>query len=188
MDRLRDVFQKAAALCKSNRRLALTVLLLLLGLIALAVSAAQPRERGETEPQTAATVSAQTYAQEIEERLTALLSEIDGVGHVQVMVTLESGGERYYLSNKDSGQSSDAGGRSSADLREDYVIIRSGSDEQGILVKASEPEIRGVAVVCSGGDDATVQARIVDTVSALLHLSSARISVQKWKTGSDSAE
>ena len=188
MERLRDVYQNAAAVFRSNRRLALTAGLLLLGLLALLISALQPQERGETDPVNETSVSVQDYAQDIEDRLTALLSEIEGVGHVQVMVTLESGSERYYLSNKDSGQSSDSGGRSSADAREEYVIIRSGCEEQGILVKVAEPEIRGVAVVCSGGDDPQVQARVVDAVSALLHLSSARISVQKWKNGSDSAE
>ena len=178
-ERLRAACKRAAEYCRQNRRLALTALLLLIGMLALLISAAQPEKQAASDKQSKTTISNEAYAQSVENRLTGLLSVMEGVGSVRVMVTVESGSEHYYLSDRDSGQASDAGGRSSADLREDHVIVRSGNEEQGILVKVSEPQIRGVAVVCSGGDDPAVQARVIDAVTALLHLSSAHVSVAK---------
>ena len=157
------------------------MLLFFFGLLALLISAIQPDKGQAQETNTTTLFSSESYAQSIEKRLTALLSVMEGVGNVRVMVTVESGSENYYLSDKNSGQASDDGGRSSADLQEDHVIVRSGNEERGILVKVAEPEIRGVAVVCSGGSDPAVQARVVDAVTALLDLSSARVSVSEME-------
>lgn len=180
-ERLLASLRRAADSIKSNRRLALTMLLFVFGLLALLISAIQPDKGQAQETNTTTLFSSESYAQSIEKRLTALLSVMEGVGNVRVMVTVESGSENYYLSDKNSGQASDTGGRSSADLQEDHVIVRSGNEERGILVKVAEPEIRGVAVVCSGGSDPAVQARVVDAVTALLDLSSARVSVSEME-------
>lgn len=175
------------ALLKSNRRLALTCLLLASG-AALLLFGSFSAKPTQTPPAEDAQADADAYAEKIEARLTSLLSSMEGVGRVQVMVTVDSGSERAYLSNRNSGESADPSGRSSADRKEDYVIVRSGSAEQGILVKVSEPVIRGVAVVCSGGDDPAVRANVIDAVTALLHLNSARVSVAKMDDSVDETE
>ncbi|MBQ4604094.1 MAG: stage III sporulation protein AG, partial [Clostridia bacterium] len=61
----------------------------------------------------------------------------------------------------------------------EYVIVDGDSGERGIVVRVAEPKIRGVAVVCKGADSETVRSRIVETVTALLDISSARVSVAK---------
>ena len=62
---------------------------------------------------------------------------------------------------------------------DEYVIVDGSSGEQGIVVRQSEPKIRGVAVVCEGGGNQTVKQQIIETVTALLDISSARVSVAK---------
>ncbi|MBO5859452.1 MAG: hypothetical protein J6R20_06710 [Clostridia bacterium] len=64
-------------------------------------------------------------------------------------------------------------------MKDEYVIVDSGDGENGIVVRKTEPKIRGVAVVCQGGGNESVRAQIVETVTALLDISSARVSVVK---------
>ena len=46
-----------------------------------------------------------------------------------------------------------------------------------------EPEVKGVVVVCEGGDDPLVVRKVVDTVKVALNLSSSRISVSRLTAG-----
>lgn len=57
------------------------------------------KEGGEKESVTAAQ-SQETYAEDIEKRLTEIVSSIDGAGKTRVMVTLESGAEQVYAKTK----------------------------------------------------------------------------------------
>ena len=67
-----------------------------MGIILLIISELIPsgsgKEKGETPEQTAADSYTQ-YAEDIEQRLTALISQIDGAGKTKVMVTLECSDE-----------------------------------------------------------------------------------------------
>ena len=64
----------------------------------------------------------------------------------------------------------------------EYIVIDSDNNESGLLLKVMEPEIRGVAIVCEGADSAKVRQEIVSTVSAVLGISTNRISIAKIKT------
>ena len=171
--------QKAAERLQKEKRLKPVILLLAVGLFALILSFGTTKQSEKSaEPELPSAGGFYTVDQ-LEDRLTALVSSIEGVGRVRVMVTLENDGERVYLRDRESELLSDPSGRASVDRKEDSVIIKNGSSEQGILIKTAEPKIRGVAVVCDGGDDPAVRTRIVDTVTALFSVSSARVSVEK---------
>lgn len=109
----------------------------------------------------------------LESRLEELISSVDGAGECKVMVTLSKG--EYKIFAKDSYE----------DEREnkyEYVIIDEGSGEDaGLVVNVVSPEIKGVAVVCEGGDSSVVHSEIVDMLSSVLSLKSTQISVSKMK-------
>ena len=112
------------------------------------------------------------YSEEVETKLTKLISEIDGAGNTSVMVTLESGVESVYAINKKYNDS----------LPEnEYVVIDTGSKKGGLLLKITAPKIRGVAIVCEGGDSIYVKEKITDTVTAVLDISSNRVSITKMR-------
>ena len=95
------------------------------------------------------------------------------------MITLESGNEDVYLHNYDYGEDIDEVGAGNREVKDEYVIVDSGGTENGIVIRVEEPKIRGVAVVCEGGGNAYVKTQIISTVTALLDISSARVSVAK---------
>lgn len=159
----------------------LAAALLIAGIIALMLSevTADSETADTTVSTTSAAVDTREYEAELEERLTSIISAIDGAGETKVMVTLESGSEEVYLNNSNYDESSDSGGKNSFEQKDDYVIVDGSSGQEGIVIRITEPKVRGVAVVCSGAGSETVRLQIVETVTALLDISSARVSVAK---------
>ena len=102
-----------------------------------------------------------------------MISSIQGAGRAKVMVTLESSDENVYAVEEKSNDSS---------YENSVVIVENDDGENGILLKVTQPRIRGVAVVCAGGASPTVRQSIIDTLTAVLDISSARISIATMKT------
>lgn len=109
------------------------------------------------------------YCEIIEEKLNQLISSIDGAGRCKVMVTLEAGEENIFAKNIN-------------DSKSEYVVIKTSSDEGGLLLKIVQPKIRGVAVVCDGGEKFTVKNDITNAVCAVLGISSTRVSISKMNS------
>ena len=116
-----------------------------------------------------AAVSETAYREQLETQLTELIEQLDGAGKTVVMVTLESGEETIYAVDTQSGQIQN---------QETHVLLEDGSalEETTYL-----PAVCGVAVVCDGGGDVRVAARITELVRALLDLSANRICVEQRK-------
>lgn len=89
------------------------------------------------------------YETALEERLTEILSEIEGIGNINIMITLESSEENQFQ--------------------------KSGSTPTCITT----PLIRGVIVVCDGGDNILIREKIISAVSGAFGISSTRVSVIK---------
>ena len=163
-----------------SKKTLLIILLFISGIVLLIFSELPSSDKAE-EPvaQTTVMYSADEYALMLEERLSSIISAIDGVGTVRVMVTVESTGEEVYLNNFDYGEDAESDGANSFEQKNEYVIVNNGDAEGGIVVKVRQPEIRGVAVVCQGASNEKVRAEIIHTVTALLDVSSARVSVSE---------
>ncbi len=92
-----------AALADEKQRVNLLVCMGLAGLLLLAVSSWLPADSSTQSAAPAAkTGSTADYAAELETRLTALISRVEGAGKTAVMVTLESGSESIYATDTDS--------------------------------------------------------------------------------------
>lgn len=63
--------------------------------------------------------------------------------------------------------------------KSEHIIVDAADGKQPLVETHIEPEVKGVAVVCEGGDDITVIKRITDLVSVVLGLSTNRICVTK---------
>ncbi len=113
--------------------------------------------------------SVQYYTEILEQRITALCTSVSGIQEAAVLLTLESGSEYVYAQNTTTSGSTTGAW--------DYVIIRQGEGEEAVMVTEIYPKIRGVAVVCTGGDSAAVRQTITELLSAALGISSNRIRV-----------
>lgn len=178
---IKNTIEKISLKSRLDKKLLLVVFLLFSGMIMLLAS--ELSDTGKTVSaeltQPTSVSDMQEYSRRLEERLISIISSIDGAGSTRVMVTFESGGEDIYLHDSDYGENAASDGKNSVERKDEYIIIDGSSGEQGIVVRRAEPKVRGVAVVCEGGGSEQVRVHIVDAVTALLDISSARVSVAK---------
>lgn len=165
---------------KKGRRFAL--ILLSLAAILLVVSSFLPGERRSAGATDTDTFSAEAYGQELETRLEKILSSMEGVGSCRVMVTLENRGETYYVTgNKTQEEIEETGEGSYAEnhqKEETYIIIEDEEGGQSALSRKGDyPVVRGVLVVCAGGESASVRASVTQAVSTALGLGTDKVFV-----------
>lgn len=101
------------------------------------------------------------YTSYLEERIEQLCVSLDGIDEATVLLTLDSSTEYVF----------------GTDGNTDYIILKNGDGEHAVKLCEIYPKIRGVAVVCTGGDSASVRERVIKLLSASLGISSSRIEV-----------
>ena len=121
---------------------------------------------------------ARTAQKELEE----ILSDIDGVGRVRVMLTVASGIQRVYQSDREISYSG------LASTPEDYtsttqtvLLDRSGSGDEALQTQELYPPYVGALVVCDGAGNSGTVLKVKEAVSVLTGLGSDKISVIKMK-------
>ncbi len=183
---LRGVLQKKNALFI----LGLSGILLIF--LSDALFAGRPKEEAalpEAEPQGARAASTE---QALETRLAELISQVEGAGSVRVMLTLENAGETVYAYDEQSDTQTVYGGEGGAAERSQsyenrHVMIEAENGTQALVETCLEPEVKGVAVVCEGGDDITVIKRVTELVSVVLRLPTNRVCVIKMTETEDAS-
>ncbi len=111
------------------------------------------------------------------DELEAILTQISGVGRVQVLLTEAAGAETVYQTDEDHATAAD-----SKHLKVETVIVtNSNREEQGLVRTVTPPVYLGAIIVCQGGDSPTVRLSIVEAVSNVTGISSDRITVLKMK-------
>lgn len=113
----------------------------------------------------------------LEDSLSRILSQMDGAGRVEVLLTEAEGEELLYQSDE-----SQTYGQSNQDTRSDTVLI-SGSDrgESGLIRQRNPPVYQGALILCQGADQPSIQLAIVEAVTDLTGLTSDKITVLKMK-------
>ncbi|MCD8012981.1 MAG: stage III sporulation protein AG [Lachnospiraceae bacterium] len=130
-----------------------------------------------------------TFASELEERLKRILSQVEGIGDVEVMITLKSSGKKVV--EKDAEQSEAR--EESVNESESSSSEQSGNGESTIYEKDADgsetpyvteelaPEILGVLVIAQGAGSQTVVAEITEAVMALFGVEAHKIKVMKME-------
>lgn len=146
------------------------------------------RETGEKSSNYLSTeTSDEEYVAYLEKRLKNVLSQMEGVGQVEVMITIEDAGE--YVIEKDetsaktvTSETDNAGGSRTVteqSAEETTIYVENGEGTYPYVQKEKLPTIEGVVVVAEGGDNSVVVSNISESVKALLPVEAHRIKVVK---------
>ncbi len=124
-------------------------------------------------------VDVAAYTRTLEQRLETLVEHIQGAGKSRVLVTLESGVEYIYADdNKSASSQSEENGQTNKNSHSEEwdsrVVL---SDGKGLLITELQPTVRGVAVVCEGGDNEAVRQAVCEAVATALNISTRRVCV-----------
>ena len=132
-----------------------------------------PSEQGPTEP----VEPPRAVERSLEEKLEALLGQIEGAGQVSVLLTEKEGSQTLYQT--DSQTDADESGSRRTD---DTVLIEDENrTESGLVRQTLGPVYRGAVILCQGADDPTVKLAVVEAVRCVTGLGADQISVQKMK-------
>ena len=140
------------------------VLVVLLGVVLMLIP-------GKTEEKTSTQDnSVVTNTVTLDKELEKILSNIQGAGKVQVMLTVKSGEQIIYQTDVPGAD------------REDTVIITGQDREQsGLVSQILAPTYRGAIVLCQGADSPNVCLAIKEAVSKVTGLDSSEITVLRMK-------
>lgn len=134
--------------------------------------------------------SEEAYIRELEQRLRETLSQMEGVGKVRVMITLQSSRElvvekeQPYLRSSTNENDSQGGNRSvnQMEMEENTVYRTDGSISEPYVIKTLPPQVEGVVVVAEGAGSGTVNRTIVEMVQVLFGVEAHKVKVVKMET------
>lgn len=164
-------------------------LLVVLGLIGIALiclsSSIGGGEKEENRVPSADSITAEEYRIQLEESIEEIVKSITGSGNVKVVITLESGIKYSYADIKEgvSADKTESNSKStSSESKQTYITVKTADGgEQALLVTTEMPEVRGVAIVCEGGDNEQINEKIQNAVTAALNITSKRVYIAGGK-------
>lgn len=133
-----------------------------------------------------------TYISELEGRLKNILRKVQGIGDVEVMITLKTTGEKIPLKDEPYTQEEleeadgEGGNRTSNRIQKEestVMVTGEGGNTQPYILQEREPEVEGIAVIAEGGDNVFVIKDIIETCEVLFDIPAHKVKVMKMSDG-----
>ena len=130
------------------------------------------------------------YAAWLEMRLTNVLSKVEGMGKVQVMITLSASRElvveREQAISRSATNEADAQGGSrmisQVETGDSVVYSSEGTESVPYVIKTLSPKVEGVLVVAEGAGTGTVNRTVTAIVQALFGVEAHKVSVVQMES------
>lgn len=117
----------------------------------------------------------------LEARLEEILEAMEGVGRTKVVLTVRTGKEMVYASDRSESLSQNEGSGTSSRQTE-LVTVNRGGEQMPVALQQIAPVYQGAVVVCQGADSASVRLFVTQAVQSLTGLTSDRIVISKMKS------
>lgn len=144
------------------------------------------KEKAQSQETADDETSAEAYERKMERRLKEALESIDGVGKVEVMITLKDSGESVVekdmtISSQNTQEEENGVKQSTADTQsqEATVFSQENNNQIPFISKETTPRVEGILVVAEGGGNSVVIKNISDAVLALFPVELHKIKVVK---------
>jgi len=126
-----------------------------------------------------------SYETRLEKQLAQLLRQVNGVGDVNVMITLE---EETLIepafntidTEKTSEEKDNEGGVRTIiekQTNQQVVLLRRNGEEEAMVLKKTAPKIKGILIVADGASSSNIREKIIKSTATLLDIPIYKISV-----------
>ena len=88
------------------------------------------------------------YTEYLENKIARMCENIGGISEAKILLTLDCSSEYVY-----------------GDSASDYIILKNNNEEEAVMLREIYPRVRGIAVVCTGGDLPRIRETVTDPVS-----------------------
>lgn len=187
----KDLFSR---LGENKKALTFIIVIGVIGILMIGVSEMMPSKGAKSKQEENMSVKdvsfdQQSYINALEEKVLELVTSINGVGNAKVMITLDSTFEYKYATTLESvkdfsdGNIDGSAGSKHESQKEEYVYIEDSSGrKQALLISQVLPRIKGVVVVCEGGDTLAVRNNVINAVTTALGVYSNNVYVTKMSS------
>ena len=121
------------------------------------------------------------YVKELEQRLSDILSTIEGAGKISVMITLNDEGETVYAQDVSSDRkpvsNAEINSESRADEKKLVLKNDAGGGQSPISVVKTMPKVSGVLVTAQGADNERVKSDLIQAIKSVLDVKTHRVAV-----------
>lgn len=121
----------------------------------------------------------EAYKSALQQDIEALVTDITGSSDVTCLITLESSVKYSYADTVEKSTQDKSGQTDQSldtEIKEGYITVKTADGgEAALIITESMPEVRGVAIVCPGGDNEAVAEKIKSSVTAALNISSKKV-------------
>ena len=177
-----------ADVLKNDKYKKIVIISGLVGILLIFLSSFSSCDKKESPQNKNDDITVEEYRTQIENSLKEIVSTIQGAGKAKVLVTVENGTETVYATeqkkNKESAEDKSNGEttkkKESDDSEVRYITVKdSNGTEKALSVTQVQPTVKGVVIVCDGGDNPNTQQRIINAVTTALNITSKRVCVTK---------
>lgn len=179
--RVSEYIDQAKSKISKNKKLFLIVVIGVAGMLLILLSELFDTEdtvKEDTAASTEQIVTGNTYKEKIEKELLSVISKIDGIGTVDLLVTVDGTTEYIYAEELDTSHD-----ESDDEQKEGYnnkiVIVDENGVQKPLIKKIIEPNVTGVLVVCTGGDRFETINKVQKAVSTALNIPASSVCVVK---------
>ena len=135
------------------------------------------------------TDSAGEYTEAMEQKVAALLMQMEGAGEVRVIITLRTSAEKVVekdapVSRTDTEEADSGGGTrrvNAMDTGDSTVYTNEGNYSEPYVIKTISPQIEGVVVLAEGAGSGSVSKNISDIIQVLFGIDAHQVKVVKLK-------
>ena len=124
-------------------------------------------------------MTAEEYKTILEEDIKETVTDITGSKNVSVVITLESGIKYSYADIREETLTEKKENEKEStdnETKSGYITVKTADGgEQALLVTTQMPKVRGVAIVCDGGDNESIAEKIQNAVMSALNISSKKV-------------
>lgn len=174
--KLSSVKQQIIDLYKNNKKMFFASIICVVIIIFLCISSIQTvRKKGTTLKQEQNIVSVTEFAENVEKKITSIVSKIDSVKSVSAFVMVEATPKIEYLTEKKETTITNADG-SKTEITTTVVFEKNGSSTKPVIITTIMPKITGVLIITNKINSST-KLSIINSISIVLNIDESCISI-----------